>query len=70
LDCVKNVRLNDQDYYQELKMVDIIQEIFYIASSIIHFSMWYNISSNLEYSWISISKTMHLSEISQKTFIL
>jgi len=39
LDCVKNVRLNDQDYYQELKMVDIIQEIFYIASSIIHFSM-------------------------------
>jgi len=32
LDYVKNVRLNDKDYYQELKMA-----IFYITSSLIHF---------------------------------
>jgi len=34
---VKNVKLNDKDYYQELKMTDTIQAIFYIALSIIHF---------------------------------
>jgi len=39
LDYVKNVKLNDKDYYQEFKMADTIQAIFYIASSIIHFSI-------------------------------
>jgi len=31
LNYVKNVRLNDKDYYQEFKMADTIQAIFYIA---------------------------------------
>jgi len=37
LDYIKNVRLNE-DYYQERKIVNTIQAIFYIASSMIHFS--------------------------------
>jgi len=60
LDYVKNLKLNDKDYYQELKMADTIQAIY-------KFSI-YDTSSNLEWiSWVSISKMMHLSEISQKT---
>jgi len=35
LDYVKNVRLNYKAYYQELKKVDTIQAIFYIALYII-----------------------------------
>jgi len=39
LDYIKNVKLNDKDYYQELEMANTTQAIFYIVSSIVHFSV-------------------------------